>query len=223
MSLNNWINKEFDGRAFTIWNFDESLPIKELEELGYPYTTACIEIDSDTFIAVDCGILTPREFIERNKYTKFFLDALKHPRRVKDSFLGNVKMFYARPVEIDEFSFKEKRFAIDIFINGDKINAGARIGYSSISSIDIYFKELKAKLNEIKNSKNKNEEIYSFETKEVGSACFQVDFIDDEPCMTKFETMGISFNQLEEIFSDLEVKIYNQKIEANKNFKGLTK
>lgn len=212
MALKNWLNKEFEGNEFTIWNYDESASIKELNELGYPYSTACIEIDDETFIAVDCGDLSPIEFIEKNQNTKFILDAFKHPRRIK-SFLGNVKMFYAKPLSLENFIENQYgRFAIDIFKNGDSYVGAPRIGYSSNIMVDMFFGKLKEKWKEIRVSKNTLEKVYSFEEEEIGSASFQVDFMSEEPFhLINFETSGITFNKLGELISIIYDKIYDDK------------
>lgn len=212
MELYDWLNKEFEGSEFTIWNYDESATIKELNESGYPYATACIEIDNETFIAVDCGNLSPSEFIENNQNTKFILDAFKHPRRIK-SFLGNVKMFYAKPISSQDFHENQYgRFAIDVFKNGNSYVGAPRIGYSSNFMIDIFFDKLEEKWNEIRISKNTLEKVYSFEEEEIGSASFQVDFMREEPYyQISFETLGITYNKLGEIFSDICKKVYNDE------------
>ncbi|MBP7249343.1 MAG: hypothetical protein KBA38_09125 [Negativicutes bacterium] len=209
MEIEKWLNREFEGSEFTIWNYDESVSIEELEELGYPYATACIEIDDETFIAVDCGDLTPFEFIQNNQNTKFILDAFKHPRRI-NSFLGNVKMFYAKQLSSEEFSeYQYGRFAIDIFKNGDNYFGAPRIGYSSDFMIDLFFEKLREKWNKIRVSKNTLDKIYSFEAEEVGSASFQVDFFSEEPYyLISFETLGITYNRLGEIISAIHEDIY---------------
>lgn len=213
MALNSWLNKEFEGSEFTIWNYDESATIKELNELGYPYATACIKLDDETFIAIDCGDLSPIEFIETNQNTKFILDAFKHPRRIK-SYLGNVKMFYAKPLSSEKFLENQYgRFAIDIFKNGDNYIGAPRIGYSTNIMVDIFFEKLKEKWKTIRVSKNTLEKVYSFEEEEIGSASFQVDFMSEEPFyLVSFETSGITYNELGDLISIIYDKIYDDVI-----------
>lgn len=212
MELYNWLNREIKGSEFTIWNYDESSTIEKLESLGYPYATACIELDDETFIAIDCGELSPNEFVEINYYNKFILDAFKHPRRIK-SYLGDVKMFYAKPLSSENFCGNQTgRFAIDIFKDGKNYIGAPRIGYSSNLMVDIFFSKLRERLKEIRISKNTLKKIYSFEEEEVGSASFQVDFISEEPYyIVSFETAGITYNKLGELFGDVYEKVYNDQ------------
>jgi hypothetical protein len=209
MEIEKWLNREFEGSEFTLWNYDESVSLQELKELGYPYATACVEIDDETYIAVDCEDLTPFEFIQKNQNTKFILDAFKHPRRI-NSFLGNVKMFYAKRLSTEEFSgFQYGRFAIDIFKNGDYYFGAPRIGYSNGFMVDLFFEKLREKLNKIRVSKNTLDKIYSFDEEEIGSATFQVDFFSEEPYyLISFETLGITYNRLGEIISVIHEDIY---------------
>jgi hypothetical protein len=200
MGIKHWINKEFNGSDFTGWNYDQSATLEELEELGYPYSTACIELDDDTVIAVDCGEESPRDFIEANQATKFILDAFKHPRRI-DSFLGNVTMFYAKPLSSEKFIDNQYgRFALDIFKNESRLFGAPRIGNSSPMMVNIFFSKLEEKLAQIRISRNTGEKIYNYEEKEIGSASFQVDFMKDEPLfIISYETSGITYNEFVEI------------------------
>lgn len=212
MAIENWINKKFKGSEFTGWNYDESLTLGELIELGYPYSTACIELNDDTIIAVDCGDESPIDFIADNQDTLFILDAFKHPRRI-DSFLGNVKMFYAKHLSSEKFIDNQYgRFALDIFKNGSSYYGAPRIGYNSPMMVDMFFSKLDEKLAEIRISRNTGEKRYDYEQKEVGSASFQVDFMKDEPFfIISYETSGITFDDFLKITEHIYKNIPNNR------------
>lgn len=208
MLLDHTLQKIYIGSEFSIWNYDESMTIKELTKLGYPYATSCIELDKETFIAVDCGDLAPIEFIEKNQDTKFILDAFKHPRRIK-SFLGDVKMFYAKPLSSENFNENQYgRFAIDIFKDGNKLIGNPRPGFSSSMMIDIFVSKLDQQIKKIEKQQHSQNISISLQEKELGSASFQVDFLRSETHYeVKFATDGITFKDLVYIFQNICKKI----------------
>lgn len=208
MSLKYWVNREFKGSDFNGFNYDHSLTPEELKKIDYPYCSACIELEDDVVIAVDSGELSPRDFIEQNQNTKFILDAFKHPRKI-NSFLGNVKMFYAKQILSENLRENQiGSFALDIFKNGDSLIGVPRVGYSSPMMVDFTFIQLEKLLDKIRITKNNLDKIYDFSESEIGSASFQVDFTNEEPSyIVKFETKGISYNDIvkitEQIYKDI--------------------
>lgn len=105
MELSSFINRRIYGNQFDSVNYDESMPLSELQEKGFPYSMACININKSSIIAVDCGEKLPGDFIRENQYKQFVLDASKHPRNI-DSMLGNKNVFYLKEF-VGEFQKNE--------------------------------------------------------------------------------------------------------------------
>ncbi len=91
MSINDFKNRAIKGSQFTSFNYDqEALGSKE-----YPYSMICLNVDDDTLLAVGCGELSPREFMNNNQNTNFILDTSITPKNMF-TMHGQKTVYYAK-------------------------------------------------------------------------------------------------------------------------------
>ena len=72
MRTSGFINQVIYGHQLDSWNYDNSMPLIELQENGFPYSMACLEINERSILAVSTGEEAPIDFIRNNQHKKRF-------------------------------------------------------------------------------------------------------------------------------------------------------
>jgi hypothetical protein len=209
MKISQYLKKTIQGNQLESWNYDESMTTEELEKNGFPYAMCCSEINDNSIIAIGTGEETPFDYLNKNRTTHYVLDPTKTPRNI-DCFLGNKNVFYLKKHE-GEFIKNEYQWAkwmIYGFKEND-ITAGTILnGSYSPAMVDTAINKIQDKIYDI----NSNKSLYDFETKEIGSFFFQVDFLNADISKpykaenyhkTTFKSNGFSFEEMIELIKNI--------------------
>ena len=202
MKISRLLNQVIYGHQIDSWNYDESMPLEELQKNGFPYSMACIEINENSIVAVDVGEEAPIDYIRENQYKEFILDPSKHPRNI-DSMLGNKNVFYLKEYtgEFEKNDYQWTQFTINGFKENGTFSGAPVNGSFSPMTVDMAFTQIQKKLNNVRDGI----EVYDLEEKDIGSFLLQVDFLNNDESIpdkyykTTLKTAGFSYKEIIEL------------------------
>jgi hypothetical protein len=94
MNINDWKGKTFPGNYFDAWFYADSL--EECEKNGEPFSCVYFMVDQNTIIETGCDPLSPREFLDENIGSKFYVDF-----SIECKKMGDWTVYYAKKIPED--------------------------------------------------------------------------------------------------------------------------